>query len=225
MKANSDTNTVKGKLKPFLNFLAKYSVFIIGSIYVLAILCVNAIPLQILVSLAPILYLLGAGFIFLCHQRPLKNMGVYFLVAILLGLIIEIINVQTNAVFGSISFGGTLGIKFLGTPLLIGFHWFLLSIGAAYFTSWIFNSRIMKILGASFLMIIAFSITDPVAQSLDFWTWDNYSFTLQNYSIRFLVSIVLQVILVMFLKEEKNPFAGYFYIITTLFFIIANIVL
>ncbi len=213
------------KLKRVLDFLSKYSVFIIGSIYLLAILCVNAVPFEILIGMAPILYLLGAGFIFLCHEKPLKKLGLYFGVVVVFTLVLEIINAQTNLVFGALSFGGTLGLKILDTPFLIGFHWFLLSIGAAYFIRWIFNSSIMRVLGAAFLMVIAFAITDPVAQSLDFWTWDNYSFTFQNYSIRFLVSLLLQLLVVVFLKEEKNPFAGYFYIITSLFFLISNIVL
>lgn len=218
-------NIVPARFQVVCDFLKKYSYYIIGSIYLLAILCVNAIPLDSLVVLAPFLYLLGTGFIFVSHERPLKNILLYFGSVIFLGFIIELIAVQTQAVFGAFSFGDTLGLKILGTPLLIGFHWFLLSICSGYFIRWIFESSVMKVIGGALLMVIAFVITDPVAQSLDIWSWENYSFTFQNYSIHFLVSISMQVLFLIFLKKEKNQFAGYFLIITTLFFIISNIVL
>lgn len=225
MKSEEVKSKIPPRFKVICDFLGKNSVYIIGSIYLLAIFCVNAIPLESLVVLAPFLYLLGTGFIFVSHDRPLKNISYYFLIVFVLSFTIELIAVQTQAVFGAFTFGDTLGLKILDTPLLIGFHWFLLSFSSGYFIRWIFDSNVMKVIGGAFLTIIAFVITDPVAQSLDIWSWENYSFTFQNYSIHFLVSILMQVLFIMFLKKEKNQFAAYFLIITTLFFIISNIVL
>lgn len=225
MNATTEEEKLPNFIRRFCDFLGKNALFIIGIVYVLAILSVNTIALESLVLLAPVLYIIDTAFMFVSHERPRKNLLYCFLTIIILGYIIELIAFQTQAVFGVFSFGNTLGLKLFGTPLLIGIHWFLLGLGSAYFIRWIFTSHVMWVLGGALLTIIGFVITDPVAQSLDIWSWENYSFTFQNYSIRFIVSIAMQMVILLFLKKEKNQFAGYFFILTTLFFIISNLVL
>ncbi len=225
MSSKPDDNIVPDVFKKFCDFLGKYSLFIIGSIYLLAILSVNAIAMETLVFLAPILYILSTIFIFVSHDKPRKKLLYCFSIIIGLGFIIELIALNSQTLFGDFSFGDALGLKILGTPFLIGIHWFLLGMGSNYLIRFVFDKRINQLFGASFLMIIGFIITDPVAQSLGIWSWDNYSFTLQNYSIRFLVSLLMQGVILYFLKDEKNQFAAYFYLLTTLFFMISNLVL
>ena len=55
-----------------------------------------------------------------------KQMLAFFLI-FLLGFVVEVVGVQTGLIFGSYSYGATLGVKLFDTPLLIGLNWIFVS--------------------------------------------------------------------------------------------------
>ena len=81
-------------------------------------------------------------------------------------MIVEIIGVQTNLLFGTYSYGDILGLKVFDVPLAIGFNWLVLSICSRDFIS-IFNLGKKAKVVLRILVIIDL-IIEPVAVSLDF---------------------------------------------------------
>lgn len=121
--------------------------------------------------------------------------------------LIEMLGVNTGLIFGDYQYGGTLGPKLLGTPILIGINWVMLSFGIAHILNLLAKPRTFKILlGATWMVAIDFFI-EPVAIAYDFWTWDTTYVPLQNYLGWWLVSGLVFTGLFRFVEFRANPLA------------------
>lgn len=104
--------------------------------------------------------------------------------------LIEVAGVNTGSVFGTYSYGKGLGFKVMDTPLLIGLNWVLL----VYCTSAIFDrlrsNSIIKILGASMLMVVYDIIMEQVAPHMDMWSFEGENVPLRNYISWFALAII-----------------------------------
>jgi putative membrane protein len=160
-------------------------------------------------------------FILLIWTAANRNRIFYFfvLVAILLGLISEIIGVNTGLLFGKYSYGEVLGQKFWGVPLLISINWFMIVYASGIFTRKVLvkiPNIIQVTIGASIATIFDW-IMEPAAMKLGFWQWDNGIIPVSNYVSWFCISVLL---LVLFnrCKFVYHPFAVYLLIIQAIFF-------
>jgi putative membrane protein len=97
------------------------------------------------------------------------------------GMLIEILGVQTGAIFGGYKYGEVLGPKLMGVPYVIGLNWMTLIIsvyailirrGLPKWTIPILCSVV--IVGFDFLL-------EPTAIRFGWWTWDNIQVPMQNY--------------------------------------------
>jgi putative membrane protein len=160
-------------------------------------------------------------FILLVWTAANRNRIFYFfvLVAILLGLISEIIGVNTGLLFGKYSYGEVLGQKIWGVPLLISINWFMIVYASGIFTRKVLvkiPNIIQVTIGASIATIFDW-IMEPAAMKLGFWQWDNGIIPVSNYVSWFCISALL---LVLFnrCKFVYHPFAVYLLIIQAIFF-------
>jgi putative membrane protein len=160
-------------------------------------------------------------FILLIWTAANRNRIFYFfvLVAILLGLISEIIGVNTGLLFGKYSYGEVLGQKIWGVPLLISINWFMIVYASGIFTRKVLvkiPNIIQVTIGASIATIFDW-IMEPAAMKLGFWQWDNGIIPVSNYVSWFCISALL---LVLFnrCKFVYHPFAVYLLIIQAIFF-------
>jgi putative membrane protein len=216
---------LKKRMAPLTVFCRKYAIAILASLYLVAILCVNSIPMDLLVRLAPVLYLLGLVFNLVTHNGNKKKLLILLGFIYGIGTVYEILSLNYISFTGVHSFGSILGIKLLGVPIVMGFNWFLLVMGAGYFSRWIFDSILMRIVSASFFMILAYFIMDPVSHSLGLWQWRDFHLTLGNYGSRLILTLGMNIFFAVYMKGEENRFAPYYYLLTTLLFITLNIVL
>ncbi len=136
------------------------------------------------------------------------------------GFFIEFIGVKTGAIFGSYSYGNTLGLKWQGTPYLIGLNWAAL----IFYTSSIFAGSVKSNLGRSLLGASIMTIYDffmePMAMRYDFWTWKNGIIPIQNYIAWFLIALIFHLILNAIAKPIRNRMAASLFYIQFGFFLI-----
>lgn len=165
-------------------------------------------PLNLSVQIALLLWVFSFN--------KLKNLSL-FLTLVLLGLIAEIIGVNTSLLFGDYSYGQNLGPKMFGVPLLIGFNWAALSIVTADLAEKISGSNWQKaLIGASLTLLLDFPL-EIIANKFDFWTFPNgpgffnyFSWGLLAFGMQFLVQQID--------FKKQSQFSLHFYLGQLLFF-------
>ncbi len=112
-----------------------------------------------------------------------------------LGFLVEVIGVSTGVLFGEYTYGSTLGFKLFETPLMIGVNWILLSLASFGISSFFLKKQLLIILLSSLLMVLMDVLIEPIAISLDFWTWALGDIPLQNYVMWFFVSLIMNALM------------------------------
>ena len=154
-------------------------------------------------KLVPFALLLNFVILLAYHTEKFsRNTLVTFLIIFLIGLVVEIIGVQTGKVFGAYTYGNALGIKIYGVPVLIGVNWLFLSYASlSTIEKWIGKPWYQVVL-ASLIMVIYDVVLEQVAPSLDFWYWTaSMNAPFQNYLAWFFLALIFTT----FLKLSKIP--------------------
>lgn len=142
-----------------------------------------------------------------------------------LGFIIECVGVNTGLIFGSYSYGPTLGFAFEGTPLLIGINWLLLTYICWDLAARFVNATWGKIIIASALMLIYDFVLEPVAISTNMWQWAGGNIPLQNYAAWYAIAAGMFSIFALTKQQFSNPISATLFVAQFLFFLILNFVL
>ena len=180
-------------------------------------------------ALSP-LNLLLTGLILLLFVVDFKKSFVGLVIIFLIGMVIEIVGVQTGLVFGPYYYGKTLGIKILEVPIIIGLNWILLTTLsnalAAKFSS---KTFIQIVLGACIMVMTDFFI-EPVAIALDYWHWGDQNSNLNhipttNYVAWFIISIVTCSIANKFVLTKNKTLGINILFILIIFFVVLNFTL
>lgn len=139
------------------------------------------------------------------------------------GFLIELIGVNTDAVFGSYTYGKALGIKLWQTPLLIGINWLILvyCTGILLKQFKIKNRFLFSLLGALILLSLDILI-EPVAMRFDYWTWDGSVIPVQNYLAWFLFSGLMLWIFSSMSFNKQNKAAVVLLFSQFIFFAVLN---
>jgi len=154
-----------------------------------------------------------------------KSAGILLFACIvyLAGFLIEVAGVNSGLIFGEYSYGNTLGIKLLETPLLIGVNWLLLVYSTGILLEkYTLNRYVFALLGAAILVCVDILI-EPIAVKYDYWTWLNGFIPLQNYFGWFLVSFSLFLIFFSIRFKKQNSTAIVLLISQICFFMALNI--
>lgn len=137
----------------------------------------------------------------------------------LLGMLIEVLGVQTKVVFGDYWYGDALGLKVAGTPFLIGLNWLFL----VYTTSSLFNRYrlhwLFKVLLSSFTMLLYDFLLEQIAPHLDLWYWKNNVVPFQNYFVWFVVAVLFNLLFVVYKVNTTNKMSKFILMIQSLFFL------
>ncbi len=139
------------------------------------------------------------------------------------GFLIELIGVNTDAIFGSYTYGKALGIKLWQTPLLIGINWLILVYCTGVFLEQfkMKNRFLFSLLGALILLSLDILI-EPVAMRFDYWTWDGSVIPVQNYLAWFLFSGLMLWIFSSMSFNKQNKAAVVLLFSQFIFFAILN---
>jgi bisanhydrobacterioruberin hydratase len=203
-----------------------YSTLYLYSIQLLVIIHVAGIigllsPLQEYFRLLTPFNLLVSGFLlWLNHHDRSRSFMIFAGSVIVLGFLVEVIGVQTGLIFGSYSYGATLGPKFLGVPVIIGLNWLLIIYSIGVLTGSIAMPSWMRILLGAALAVSIDMLIEPVAIHYDFWSWGGGDVPYRNYLGWFITSVIMLTLFRMFKVKAENKVALPYYFIQLFFFLI-----
>lgn len=171
------------------------SIVILFIFHVVGVVGLSSDYQDLFLRLTPLNLLLSLG-LFIWANNDF-SVQFYKVVAILfaLGFLVEVIGVSTGVLFGEYTYGATLGYKLFETPLMIGVNWILLSLASFGISSFFLKKQLPIILLSSLLMVLMDVLIEPIAISLDFWTWALGDIPLQNYFMWFLVSLIMNALI------------------------------
>lgn len=165
--------------------------------------------------------LLTSGFLlWLNHGERSLSFFKFALTVFVLGFGVEFLGVQYGFLFGSYTYGATLGPKLFGVPVIIGLNWLLVVYCIAVLTGSLPIPVFAKIFLGSFLAVLIDSLIEPVAMRFDFWSWKNGVVPVQNYIGWFIVSAIMLFFFHAFKVKAENKLALPYYFIQLFFFLI-----
>lgn len=173
--------------------------------------------------LIPINLLITAAIAFRFQAGYTTGFLTFVCIGFLLGLIIELVGVQTGWPFGSYVYGSALGFKIWDTPVLIGLNWILITYCVGCLLHPLKTHLAVKILTGSILLIILDYFMEPVAMKNDFWSWHNGTIPNQNYLGWAGVSCLMLGLFHLLPFNKNNKVAAGIFLLQFSFFIIQNL--
>lgn len=174
--------------------------------------------------LIPVSLLINVFLLFLFHVVVDKKHLIYFVFIVVFTFCVEAIGVNTGLLFGEYFYGNSLPIKFLGTPLIIGFNWLMISYGAVELLRTKAVLRKFSPILVGVLMVAFDIIMEPVAMKTDMWRWVYNAVPIQNYIMWFVVSVFLASGYELF-NIQTSRIGGRIFILQLIFFSILNVFL
>ncbi len=102
--------------------------------------------------------------------------------------VLEAAGVKTGLIFGTYSYGETLGFKLFDVPLVIGFNWMIIILGLSELSRRISRTPLLSALIAAAAAVIFDAVLEPVAMALDYWSWEGGAVPIHNYAAWFIIS-------------------------------------
>jgi bisanhydrobacterioruberin hydratase len=207
-----------------ISFFSKYKHYVIAFFVVFYIVGFLGLAIphthQLFVSLFPAALILSFVAILVFHHGTYDTRTILVFAAVAVtGFFIEVAGVKTHLIFGFYNYGDTLGFKIFNTPLIIALNWAVLSYITCAITDNFNFSIPVKIVTASFLMIIYDLVLEQVAPILGMWCWEENRVPLQNYFAWFIIAFIFQTFIKLAKISTRNSIALPIFIIQTIFFI------
>ena len=177
-------------------------------------------PLTLLLTAA----LLGAF-------QPERNVAFWLFVfqTFVLGFVAEVVGTNTGQLFGSYTYGATLGYgvapgpEWRAVPLLIGLNWVVVTYLAGTLAAYLPAPSFVRVLVGAALMVGFDLCLEPVAGRYDFWHWTGELVPLRNFRDWFLLALLLQVLFVRSPFPKRNPLVPLVYLVQLLFFFLLSL--
>jgi putative membrane protein len=175
---------------------------------------------QLFMKLFPLALLLSFFALLIFHQPSYNTKTVIVLLIIgLSGFFIEVAGVNTHLIFGNYTYGKSLGMQFFNTPLLIGINWVMLTFACSSMIEKQVLPVSLKIIIASFLMLLYDIILEQLAPLLDMWYWAKGIVPFQNYIAWFVLAVLFQSLVKITGIKTRNSLAIPIIFCQALFFI------
>ncbi len=192
------------------------------SFYVVGVIGM-VIPLlrPLFIELTPYALMFNSVLLAIFHKGS-RNVNTLFVFGFILlaGFGVELVGVNTGAIFGDYHYGNGLGIKVGNTPLLIGINWLLMIYLSANLTAKLKWGTVFSVIVASLVMVGYDIILEQVAPVLDMWYWAGNVIPFQNYVAWFVIALVFHTLVKVFSVNTDNPIASVVFICQLLFFAI-----
>lgn len=198
-------------------FVVFYTVGILGLSF--------AFSFSYFVKLTPLALLLSFVILLFYHKHFTIKTGLIFSLIFLIGFGIELLGVHTKMIFGSYSYGDSLGLKILDTPLIIGVNWLLLVYLANSVLDKLKLKAAIKIFLAALILLTYDLILEQVAPLIHMWSWESDTVPLQNYLAWFVLALIFSALLSWSKVNLKNRIAPVILICQSLFFILLLFIL
>lgn len=181
----------------------------------------------------PLTLVLMGGLLYICQEKKQFAFVYFFWLCFVMGMITEMIGVNTGFLFGNYSYGEVLGFKIFGVPLLIGMNWFVvvycsviliesLNAWAKQRYAGLINPSFEKwslIIDGALVATLFDWLMEPVAVKLGFWKWNTPEIPFLNYTCWFAISALLIALMQKMPFDRKNHFAVHLLCIQALFFL------
>lgn len=173
----------------------------------------------------PINQVLGA--VLLVLNFPVRTLRAWlvFLFAFLVGMVVEILGVETGVLFGEYYYGDNFGWKFMGVPWLIGVYWAVLTFLTGAIAHRLFRGRWWRVLTAALLMVGLDVLIEPLAHQFDFWHFAGDIAPFKNYIAWFVVAFGLQGVFVRLVVVTDFWYCLNHYLSQVAFFVGAMLIL
>lgn len=202
-----------------------WGIFILVVLHAVGLVGILWFNQDLFARLTPLVLLISAILIFASQKGNRQGLLVFFILAYLIGYGIEFMGTSTGIPFGKYQYGPNMAPLLLDVPLIIGVNWFLLAVGAAWWSQSIFTGLFGRALATATLMTVFDFLMEPVAITLNFWHWEALYPPLQNYLAWFGVSFLLALLGHKVLFIYPNKLGAYYFGIVTAFFVILNLAL
>lgn len=174
--------------------------------------------------LTPFHLLICLGILLSFHKDWSIQFLIFAALAFFLGYGFEVLGVHTGFPFGNYTYGPVLGVQVGEVPLMIGVNWLLL----VYLTGVLFlkiKNDFLAAALASLTMVAIDILIEPVAVSLDFWSWAGNVIPLSNYLGWFGVAYLIQISYRKLQFRKDNPLALVLLLNLIAFFAILNLII
>lgn len=187
----------------------------------------TAIPFtrELFINLTPVVLLLSFVLLLWFHLPGFdKKTTIIFAIIFLSSFLVEAAGIKTGMIFGTYSYGKGLGPKVLETPLMIGLNWVLLVYCTSAILEKIAVGNVVKITGASLLMVLYDLVMEQVAPKMNMWSFDGDTAPYRNYVSWFILALIFHSVLRLAGIRVTNKFAPFIFFCQLIFFIILFII-
>lgn len=183
---------------------------------------------DLMILLTPWVLFISAGLVLYISlaqdsvRGPIKPHLLWIVICYFITFALEALGVATGLVFGSYTYGSTLGLQLFDTPLVIGLNWVIVILGITIAVKRVFNHPLLVSISVGILAVIFDIILEPLAidPRMDYWAWEGGDVPLHNYIAWFVISFVFALA---YGLKVKSPIKSWilpgYWIIQTIFFI------
>jgi len=151
-----------------------------------------------------------------------RRLVLWVAVTYLITFTLEAVGTATGLIFGPYTYGDVLGLMVVAVPVVIGFNWVLVVLGALRmvqrFPAW------AAVPGAAILTTAFDYLMEPVAVHLGYWTWHWDGIPPQNYLAWFLTSFAAALAFRGLKLRIGTRLPAFYLIIQALFFLSIRLV-
>lgn len=175
---------------------------------------------QLFVLITPYTLLLVAVSAFLFHKEWNSKTVVVLCSIFIISMLVEIVGVATGKLFGFYNYNSSLGIRIADVPVIIGINWIILIYASNAILTKISTNKILRVSGASVLMVIYDVVLEQAAPLMNMWKFENDFPPIRNYIMWFLMAVLFQSIIELFKLNTNNKPARALFIIQIFFFLL-----
>lgn len=178
----------------------------------------------LMISLTPFTLLLtGSVTLYSSLQKGNSKLIIWGIAVYIVTFSLEVIGVKTGYIFGSYYYGDVLGLKIFDVPLIIGFNWVVIILGAIGIASRIHKSSFQIALLTGTFAVLFDLMLEPVAINLGYWNWQQGFIPLQNYYAWFGIAFFASLFGSKLKLDLEDSLFIYYFLIQFTFFILLSI--
>lgn len=138
------------------------------------------------------LLLTTAVLLFFARTVYTRRMILVFIAIALIGFLVELVGVQTGWIFGHYRYTSNFGVRWWGTPPLIGINWLFLSYAWAAVLQNTAFAPVHRIVYAALGMLAYDLLLEQAAPRMQLWYWEKGNIPFNNYIAWFVLALFFQ---------------------------------
>jgi len=196
------------------------SVIVLAIVYAVGVIGIKFNMFGNILTLTPLNLLVSLLILLWNHDNWDKKFVTAITIVAIAGFFVEVAGVQTGIIFGTYTYGQTLGWKWLGVPLIMAVNWLILVYCAAAVVSRLTEWSIaMKAFVGAVIMTSMDFLIEPVAIQYDFWHWAGGAIPAQNYLAWGGISFLLLALFHKLVPPVNNTVAIALFLLQIIFFV------